>query len=57
MRKVIFIYRSSDKTGHQTEEEKRQVGLEYIEKLKTEYNVIDVKDENKQFIIFIEDGI
>jgi len=57
MRKVIFIYRSSGKVGHQTEEEKRQVGLDYIEKLKTEYNVVEVKDKNKQFIIYIEDGV
>lgn len=55
LRKIIYIYSASGKAGHQTEEEKKQIGLDYIEKLKDEMNVVDVKDENKQFIIYIED--
>jgi hypothetical protein len=57
LRKIIYIYRASGKAGHQTEEEKRQIGLDYVEKLKDEFNVVEVKDENKQFIVYIEDGI
>lgn len=57
MRKIIYIYRASGKAGHQTEEEKRQIGLDYVEKLKDEFNVVEVKDEDKKFIVYIEDGI
>ncbi len=39
----------------ESEEEKRAEGLAYIEKLKDEYNVLEVKEENNQFIITLED--
>lgn len=56
MKKVIFIYRSGGKPGQQTEEEKRKAGLDYIEKLKADgEKVIEVKEENKQFLILIEE--
>ena len=57
IRKIIYIYRASGRVGHQTEEEKRQIGLDYVEKLKDELNVVEVKEKDKQFIVYIEDGI
>lgn len=56
MKKVVFIYKSGGGIGQQTEEEKKQVGLDYIQMLKDQgEKIVEVKDENKQFTIYIEE--
>lgn len=54
MRTTIWNLIPGNKTDQETAEQKRQAGLEYIEKLKKEDKVIDVKEENGKFIITLE---
>ena len=56
MKRVIFRYVAGGKYGQMSSEEKKQSGLEYIEKLKQAgENILDVTDNGKEFIILIQE--
>jgi len=56
MKRVVFRYASGGKIGQLTSEEKKQRGLEYIEKLKQAgEDIEEINDTGKDFIILIKE--
>ena len=56
MKRVVFRYLAGGKYGQMSSEEKKQSGLEYIEKLKQAGEEIEeINDTGKDFIILIKE--
>lgn len=55
MRIVHWKLTTGNKVGQETAEQKRQAGLDYIERLKQEEEVIEVIEEANRFVIKLKD--
>jgi hypothetical protein len=55
MKIVTWNLKSGGRVSQETDDQKRQKGLEYIERLKEDNVVIEVLEENGKFIIKMED--
>ena len=54
MTKIItFNLKAGGRDGQETREQKRKIGLEYIEKIRKDEVIEEVKEENGKFIIYI----
>lgn len=54
MRIVKWRIIEGTKSSQETKEQKRQSGLDYIEKLKEDENVLNVEETSEEFIITLE---
>ncbi len=55
MRVAVWKLKSGGRIDQETAEQKRQKGLEYIERLKEDNEVIEVIEEADRFIIKMKD--